>query len=483
MTNSTKNLPIIYLNREILQNVTFIKLYFKYNDKIQRRIKQNDWINFNVSLNAFAVKYNDKVISLLDEVFSDIAELNDFYLYDTPKITNNNIGKSSFGYKPLEKRQKLESLILFPFENEGIKYVGTKKVFNRNTLMKIKKTFALTYNKEMNIWQFKATRGAFKKSLDVLMPKYLVKLNNDLTVSDPKIKLRLLEQYYVKDREFISCPIEFFEFIQLHNYSENTLNIYHKLVIRYLNAFKGKNLNLINKFGVTEIDSYHKSWIQRETISPSTINQSINAIKLYYKIIAKNDLDLANVNRPMRNHNLPQVYSREEIKKIVSSIENLKHKSMIFLIYSAGLRISELLNIHVNDILFDRKMVFIRRSKGRKDRYTTLANNALSLIQEYLCSYKPSKYLFEGQYGGVYSTTSLRKILLKAKQKAGVTTAGSVHTLRHSFATHLLENGTDLRYIQELLGHKSSKTTEIYTHVSTLNISNITSPGDFIKLD
>jgi site-specific recombinase XerD len=134
------------------------------------------------------------------------------------------------------------------------------------------------------------------------------------------------------------------------------------------------------------------------------------------------------------------------------------------------------------DILVERKMVFVKGGKGKKDRYTMLAEAALKLINEYIEEYKPEKYLFEGQYGGKYSTTSLRKILHRAKTNAGVTTHGSVHTLRHSFATHLLENGTDLRYIQELLGHNSSKTTEIYTHVSNLNISKIKSPGDMINL-
>lgn len=128
------------------------------------------------------------------------------------------------------------------------------------------------------------------------------------------------------------------------------------------------------------------------------------------------------------------------------------------------------------------RMVFIRRSKGRKDRYTTLAESALGMITEYIIKHKPKMYLFEGQYGGQYSSTSIRNILHTAKSKAKVTTVGSVHTLRHSFATHLLENGTDLRYIQELLGHSSSRTTEIYTHVSTLNISKITSTGDLIDL-
>ena len=198
--------------------------------------------------------------------------------------------------------------------------------------------------------------------------------------------------------------------------------------------------------------------------------------------MSNKEIDLQAIHRPMRNKTLPNVYSREEIRKIIKSINNLKHRTMIFLIYSAGLRISELINMRVEDIMVDRKMVLIRRSKGRKDRYSTLADSALEMLTRYIIQSKPTNYLFEGQFGGQYSSTSIRNVLHAAKKKAGVRTMGSVHTLRHSFATHLLENGTDLRYIQELLGHNSSKTTEIYTHVSTLNISKITSPGDLINL-
>ncbi|MCD4697941.1 MAG: tyrosine-type recombinase/integrase [Bacteroidales bacterium] len=231
-----------------------------------------------------------------------------------------------------------------------------------------------------------------------------------------------------------------------------------------------------------EIDTYHKIWMQKSAPSASLINQSVNAIKLYYKVISKQAINLEEIHRPMRNKNLPTIYSLKEIKRIIECITNHKQKTMIFLIYSAGLRVSELVSMKVEDILFDRRMVSVRNSKGRKDRYSTLADSALSMLSDYIKKYKPEKYLFEGQYGGKYSSTSIRNILHRAKEKACVKTPGSVHTLRHSFATHLLENGTDLRYIQELLGHKSSKTTEIYTHVSTLNISQIKSPGDLINL-
>ena len=234
-------LPTIYLNREIINDKAYIKLYFKHNDVIRQRIKQNNWISFNDDLGAFAVSYSDHIIPLLDELFSDIAEINDFYLYDKPKVTIDNIGSGEYEYTSLTKRKNLEFIVLFPFTIEDIKFIGLKKKLSKDILLSIKATDIIIKNKEMNIWQFKATRGSFRRALDILMPCYLIKLNNDLTITDPKLKLRLYEQYYEKPKGFIGCPIEFIEYMQLHNYSESTLNSYHKLVLRYLNTFKNRN--------------------------------------------------------------------------------------------------------------------------------------------------------------------------------------------------------------------------------------------------
>ena len=238
-----------------------------------------------------------------------------------------------------------------------------------------------------------------------------MKINNDLKIHDLNIRLMLLEQSYDKGPTYKSCPLSFLEYMQLHNYSDNTFVTYHNMVLRFLNTFKGHSFEQVNGFGVYEIDTYHQNWLQNGSPSPSLINQSVNAIKLYYKVTSNSNLDLSMVHRPMRNKALPTIYSRMEVKNIVESIDNLKHKTMIFLIYSSGLRVSELINMHQEDILIDRKMVFIRKSKGRKDRYTTLAETALKMLTNYIIKYKPSKYLFEGQFGGQYSSTSLRKIL------------------------------------------------------------------------
>jgi site-specific recombinase XerD len=482
MTDFT-NKPMVFLNRVKVDGVKCLKLYFRYDTEILARIKNNFWIKYSIELEAYYTEEKENAIGVISDLFEDIAIINLNYLERKPKprISETNIGNGFYNDTALIKKKELTKITLFPYEYNSVKYIGFKHFFEKKMYYKISDSDVISLNKELGLWQFKATKGQFLKALNILFEHFTVKINAELSISDLEIKRMLLEQSYVKDYRFKSCPLEFMEYMQLHNYSQNTLHTYFNLVLRFINTFKGNSLNQVNNFGVEEIDSYHKNWMQKSSPSASLVNQSVNAIKLYYKIVGKKEFDLSEVERPLRNKSLPSIYSRDEVRRIINSIHNRKHKAMIFLIYSAGLRISELLNMHVEDILFDRKMVFIRKSKGRRDRYTTLGDKTFRILSEYIHAEKPQKYLFEGLYGERYSSTSVRNIVAKAKKKAGVKTPGSVHTLRHSFATHLLENGTDLRYIQELLGHRSSKTTEIYTHVSTLNISKITSPGDLLN--
>ena len=170
--------------------------------------------------------------------------------------------------------------------------------------------------------------------------------------------------------------------------------------------------------------------------------------------------------------------SKNEIKRILDAPVNLKHRMMLALAYSCGLRRSEVLNLQLTDIQSARGLIFIREAKGKKDRVVPLSSRILELLREYYRCFRPKQFLFEGQGGKRYSDRSLEKVMQQAVQRAAVNKPATLHWLRHSFATHLLESGTDLRTIQELLGHKSSKTTELYTHVSTRHIQHIRSPFD-----
>ena len=205
----------------------------------------------------------------------------------------------------------------------------------------------------------------------------------------------------------------------------------------------------------------------------------VNGVKLFFRQIENRKLDIALVHRPKRPKLLPNVLSKEEVKLILNAHSNIKHRTMLSLIYSCGLRRSELINLKPQDIDSKRNLIFIKQSKGKKDRIVPLSPKILELLREYYKIYKPITWLFESVKGNeLYDERSLSNVLKQALVKAGITKPVSLHWLRHSYATHLLESGTDLRYIQELLGHNSSKTTEIYTHVSTKSIQNIKSPFD-----
>ncbi|MBM3212642.1 integrase, partial [Candidatus Poribacteria bacterium] len=223
--------------------------------------------------------------------------------------------------------------------------------------------------------------------------------------------------------------------------------------------------------------------VEEKEAATSTLNQAINALKFYYGTMLKKKF-LYEIKRPRKDKKLPVVLSKEEAAKILSSVENIKHKAILMLVYSAGLRVGEVVRLKPEDIDSKRMLIHVRGSKGRKDRYTLLSEKALNILREYWRKYKPAKWLFEGAKEGRYlSIRSVDKIFRNACDKAGIKKDVSVHTLRHSFATHLLEGGTDLRYIQELLGHAHSKTTEIYTHVSTKSLGKITSPLDTLNLN
>lgn len=477
-----KNLPHLFINRVNFEGTKCLKLFFYDNEAIKARIRQNDWIQYSMELAAYYTVDYGNTIAILQDVFDDVAYVNLTKLdWKRFEISRKNIGTPTH-FRELQIRKGFESIVLFPFETAGRQLIGFKHHFKRPQYIEVMASGFFRYHRANKLWEITAKPYQLYQVLVFLTVRFTVKLNLDLRFSDLKLRRLLLEQSYVKDVDFRSCPLEFLVYLQSENYSDSTLVTYHHLVLRFLNAFKGKSLDDIHRFGVDEINRYHEIWNQRSAPGPSLINQSVNAIKLYYTVMGKKTLLLEQVTRPRRNKILPGVYSKEEVESIVKEVVNPKHKAILFLIYSAGLRISEVLNLKKEDLLRDRGLLLIRNSKGRKDRYTKLADNALRLIDEYLATCNPREYLFEGQYGGRYSTTSIRNVLHAAKRKAGVQTKGSVHTLRHSFATHLLENGTDLRYIQELLGHESSKTTEIYTHVSTLNLSKITSPGDLIKI-
>ncbi len=217
-------------------------------------------------------------------------------------------------------------------------------------------------------------------------------------------------------------------------------------------------------------------------VSVSYQNVVINAIKFYYERVLGGQRKVYRVDRPITEKTLPVVLSEAEVVKVFKQVDNLKHKAILMLIYSAGLRIGEAIRMKVTDIDSKRNQVHIAQSKGKKDRYTLLSKKMVVVLRNYYTEYKPQLWLFEGVRGEQYSESSIQSILKQAVAKAGIKKRVTSHTLRHSFATHVLESGTDIRYIQSLLGHESSKTTEIYTHITTKGFDQIKNPLDGLDI-
>lgn len=286
--------------------------------------------------------------------------------------------------------------------------------------------------------------------------------------SIPQFRKRVLPEGYKR------CPEEYLQKLELKKYSTNTARTYTAMFEAFINHYK--HIDVL-QLGEKEIREYLSTQVSK-SVSDSQLNQIINSIKFYYEVVLGMPNRFYQIERPRKKDKLPVVLSKDEIKSIISSINNNKHKCIVGLMYSAGLRVSELLNLKVTDIDSDRMMIRIEDSKGGKDRYTLLSSSLLEELRDYYIEYKPKKHLFEGQNGGEYTSASVGKILKKACFKAKIKKKVVTHTLRHSFATHLLEQGTDLRSIQTLLGHYSISTTEVYTHVANNTMKNIKNPLD-----
>ena len=271
----------------------------------------------------------------------------------------------------------------------------------------------------------------------------------------------------------------FYLFLKGKRYSQSTIQTYTFFVADFVNFHTKTPLEALTNRHVELF--IEKVFIERN-YSVSSQRQFISALKvfiIFYPQTRINDLVL---ERPKKSRQLPNVLSQEEVLDIIRCTQNLKHRAILALIYSCGLRISELTNLKLVDFHLERKQLIIKNGKGRKDRYVSLADSFLPLLSNYYYSYKPKIYFVEGQNGGKYSTESIRQFLRKSCSRAQVKKKVTPHTLRHSYATHLLENGVDIRYIQSLLGHARPETTMIYTHVRRKDLMEIQNPLDIALL-
>lgn len=263
--------------------------------------------------------------------------------------------------------------------------------------------------------------------------------------------------------------------LKLKAYAQNTTDLYCGELLQLMRLLKDRPLATLS---TNEIKSYLLWLLEVRKCSETKVHSSLNALKFCFEQVLYLPKIFIEIPRPKKPFQLPRVLAKEKVTAVIYNTKNIKHRCMLMLAYSAGLRVSEIVNLKIGDIDSIRMTIFVARAKGKKDRITTLSPILLEELRKYYKVFKPKEYLFEGQGNKPYAIRSVQEVFSKSKKEAGVRIKGGIHTLRHSYATHLLESGTDIRFIQELLGHNSINTTLRYTHVSVRAMRKIKSPLD-----
>ncbi len=350
---------------------------------------------------------------------------------------------------------------------------------DQTLISRVKTLPGASWSQSRKMWYLPADHFNLKNVFETLQPVAYLDYSALKRQSTPK-KETHQQQPKKKKPELTEVAIKKIESFKLwmeqHRYRPNTIKSYAEAIATFLGFYGDKAPEALT---TDHLITFNKQYILQNNYSPSYQNQIINAVKLFYSKELKSNMNIEEIERPLRRKALPKVLAKSTIQEMLSGISNLKHKAALTLVYGLGLRRSEIIHMKLSDIDFERKAVMIIDGKGGYDRTLPLSNKLINLIKQLIAAEKPKQYLIEGMHQGKpYSVTSLTKIFDKYLEKAIGKNKITPHSLRHSYATHLLEAGVDLRYIQELLGHKSSKTTEIYTHVSMKSLSNIKNPTD-----
>lgn len=342
-------------------------------------------------------------------------------------------------------------------------------------LIQLAKKAGASWSQSQRCWYLPFTESSLGQVKETFQGKAHIDTSRlKAHLANPRTSLAFREIHL--SRDLLDEIQAFSDWMRNKRYSESTIKSYVESLQVFFRFLANKAPEAVTN---QDLEHFEKDFIIAGNYSVASQSQMINGVKLFFSNRQNRQLDPEIIERPKKPRKLPDVLSKEEVKMILEAPQNIKHKAMLSLIYACGLRRSELLNLRIGDVDAQRQLLHVHQAKGRKDRVVPLSDKIIDLLREYYKAFRPKTWLFEGeQKGRQYSANSLRSILKQALKRAGIRKSVTLHTLRHSYATHLLESGTDLRYIQEILGHKSSKTTEIYTHVSKKDIQQIKSPFD-----
>ncbi|WP_040253245.1 site-specific tyrosine recombinase/integron integrase [Psychroserpens mesophilus] len=349
-------------------------------------------------------------------------------------------------------RNKQQIIIDFPFDEELISLVKTIPGRRWSQILKH--------------WYVPYSESALK-NVQATLKNY--------NVDSSDFNKRHYLDHSILPKKYKTLTTYYSKYLSGKRYSKSTIDSYLFLVTDFLTYSKSKELHELT---LRQVELYIEDVFLNRKYSISTQRQLVSTLKLFKSFCPEVGYDAIELERPKKDRKLPVVLSKEEIINLIRLTKNLKHRAIIALIYSCGLRISELINLEIRHIDINRKQLHIKNAKGRKDRYVIIAESFMPLLHNYMTTYEPTRFFVEGQKGNRYSAESIRKFLKTSCQRAGIYKRVTPHTLRHSYATHLLENGIDLRYIQALLGHAKPETTMIYTHVAQKDLLAIKSPLD-----
>ncbi len=500
-----------------------IAIYFSYNNELKKKIRTIEGCRWSATKRVWHVPDNKDSIESLRKIFPEYFHKENKQESDENKYDSIYVFVSE-GYIVLMMKRNtkdidfVKSLNNANWDANNLRWIISNNEDNRT---KLKQYFGDRINiirelpkrdiadiQENNLYVFEHVKGRIKlifkynKDLLALVRTFPYSMWDDknrwwTTVYTREV-IRELKQFCEKHNwniEFIKkeqqerkkrasrdsvpnykkCPKEYIDSLVIRRYSENTIRTYTSMFEEFINYYYSKKPVDISE---KEIIAYIRYLVVERRISSSYQNQAINAIKYYYEQVIGESRKFYFIERPRREKVLPEVLSKTEVEMMIQLTNNLKHKCLLMITYSGGLRLGEVKNLKIKDIDFERNIINIRMSKGKKDRITLLSKKVLLYLHDYLTVYQPRVWLFEGIKGGTYGASSMEKVVKTAAAKARILKKVTMHTLRHSFATHLIEKGTDIRYIQSLLGHESIKTTEIYTHITNKGLDSIVNPLD-----
>ncbi|MCT4587396.1 MAG: tyrosine-type recombinase/integrase [Carboxylicivirga sp.] len=453
--------PIITLKPFIYKKTKLIKLIYESNNALDYGLKQLDFVHFSHLYNCFYIRQQKRTIDLLIGSTNHLAQFN-----------IDQLRKREFAPILFKNRHFITSSMVQMSLSGKSCYLSLPYYYNASWADFLK-SIGCIYEVRRRIWLVPDY-----KNKSVLIKQYFNQQDCQVTFTskqDEKVVAHLRRQSLGNDKELN----QFIKVMTLQGASKNTILNYTSQLQKLKVFYEGKAIVDISD---EEIQDYLFFLREELSFSMSAQNIVISAIRRYLHAFTERNLDSQTVPRPKKSKVLPKTLERSEIQAILKQNINLKHKCLLYMLYATGIRGGELLNLKVEDVGFSNNIIVIKKGKGRKDRVVKLPQKLKAILQKYMQKYRPIFYLFEGQNGGSYSSTSLQKVIKGTAQKAGITKRVTPHMLRHSYATHLHDSGMDIRHIQRLLGHQSTKTTEIYTYISKRDISQLKSPLDDLEV-